>query len=275
MQASEAIKALANYVNAYLLNLGSSFYSVVGTPGTTPFASDTSVVTAARKALNKQLAPLTDRRLVIGPDAEANALGLPAFQYYMYSGDKGTMQDGQLGRKFGFDISVDQQVGSFTASAVTAGALTVNGVNPAGSQTLSLAKASNTMTLAPGDVLTIAGNPQQYVVTGPASLTAGANTNVAIYPGLATATVGGELVSVIGSHVMNLAFHRDAIAFASRPLTDSAEGLGNQILSASDPVSGLSLRLEVSREHKRTRFSYDILFGAAVVRRELGCRVAG
>ena len=157
---------------------------------------------------------------------------------------------------------------------MTEGTLTVNGANEAGTQVVSLAKATNAASLKEGDILTIAGDAQTYVVTEAVSLAVG-NTAVKIYPGLARATTGSEAVTVSGSHVMNLAFHRDAIAFATRPLMDSANGLGNLIQSAVDPVSGLSLRLEVSREHKRTRFSYDILYGADVVRRELGCRIAG
>ena len=148
-------------------------------------------------------------------------------------------------------------------------------LNPeAGAQVVSLAKATNAAGLKEGDILTIAGDAQTYVVTEAVSLAVG-NTAVKIYPGLARLTTGSEAVTVSGSHVMNLAFHRDAIAFATRPLMDPANGLGNLIQSAVDPVSGLSLRLEVSREHKRTRFSYDILYGADVVRRELGCRIAG
>lgn len=129
--------------------------------------------------------------------------------YSNLAAQQGASIDVPIGRKYGFDWAMDQQVPSFEASVMTEGALTVNGANEAGAQ------------------------------------------------------------------VVSLAFHRDAIAFSTRPLMDSANGLGNLTQSAVDPVSGLSLRLEVSREHKRTRFSYDILYGADVVRRELGCRIAG
>ena len=217
--------------------------------------------------LNRQLAPVNDRRIVLDPDAEAAALGLSGFADVSKSGDARHIIDGTIGRKYGFDWAMDQQVPTFEASVMTEGALTVNGANEAGAQVVSLAKATNAAGLKEGDT-------QTYVVTEAVSLAVG-NTAVKIYPGLTRPTTGSEAVTVSGSHVMNLAFHRDAIAFATRPLMDSANGLGNLIQSAVDPVSGLSLRLEVSREHKRTRFSYDILYGADVVRRELGCRIAG
>ncbi|MCG4632903.1 P22 phage major capsid protein family protein [Bilophila wadsworthia] len=298
MQASEAVKTIANDVNATLLGLGRKFYGMVGTPGTTPFSTVVDA-TNARKVLNRQLAPVNDRRIVLDPDAEAAALGLSGFADVSKSGDARPIIDGTIGRKYGFDWAMDQQVPTFEASVMTEGALTVNGANEAGAQVVSLAKATNAAGLKEGDILTIAGDAQTYVVTEAVSLAVGntavkiypglarattgseavslavGNTAVKIYPGLARATTGSEAVTVSGSHVMNLAFHRDAIAFATRPLMDSANGLGNLIQSAVDPVSGLSLRLEVSREHKRTRFSYDILYGADVVRRELGCRIAG
>ena len=73
----------------------------------------------------------------------------------------------------------------------------------------------------------------------------------------------------------NMAFHRDFAAFVTRPLAAGAEGLGTVVRSISDPESRLTLRLEISRENKQTRWCWDILYGFALIRRELGCRVGG
>ena len=273
MQATEAVKAIANNVNAYILGQYKGFYGFAGTPGTTPFASDTGAASQARKLLNKQLAPTGDRRIVLDMDAEGNAITLPMFQQYQMSNSTATLVEGVIGRKVGFDWYADQQVLTHNNTPLTAGAATANGVNAVGSKLVSIAKATNPSPLVKGDILTFAGSLQTYVVTADTTLSVG-NTSVPIYPGLVLATAGGETVSVKASHVVNMAFHRDAIAFATRPLNEVNHPA---VISVSqvDPVSGLALRLEISRQHKQTRYSFDVLYGGAVVRPELGARLAG
>lgn len=271
MQASEAIKAIANNVNLYIMSQYKGFYGLVGTPGTTPFATDITAASNARKALNKQLCPTGDRRIVLDMDAESNAITLPLFLQANTAGTTAAQVEGVIGRKMGMDWYSDQQVVTHVSTPLSAGALTVNGVNAAGSKVVSLAKATNASPLVKGDVLTLAG--QTYVVTADTTLAVG-NTNVPIYPALAKSTAGGEAVTLAATHVVNLAFHRDAVAFATRPLLEVSHPA---VIStaAVDPVSGLGLRLQITREYQRTRYAFDILYGGAVVRPELGCRIAG
>lgn len=272
LQAEEAVKALASKVNRHLLSLGRKFYGVMGTPGVTPF-TQVSHATEARKMLNRNLAPLTDRRLVLDPDAEAAALALPGFSDVSKTGDATAIIEGTIGRRYGFDWAMDQQVPQFEAAALPEGAtLKLSGSHIAGAVTLKIALSTGTATLRDGDVLQVGGH--SHVVTADVEISTTA-AEVTVYPALAANVAANAPVSLFGSHVMNLAFHRDAIAFATRPLVDSANGLGNLIQSAVDERSGLSMRLEVSREHKRTRFAFDILYGVEVVRRELGIRIAG
>lgn len=280
-QTAEHVKALAQDINAFIFSRYTRVFGFVGTAGTTPFVSDVTGATLARAQLNRQTAPLDDRRLVLDVNAEANALGLTAFSAAQNIGGNQTIIDGTMGRRYGMDIGMDQQVPTHVSTALSAGAATANGVQAinvgttdAGrTGTFSIAKATNTSPLVAGDIFTIAGDAQTYVVVTGVSLIVG-NTTVAIAPALQRATAGGEVITLRASHVVNLAFHRDAFGFVSRPLQSSSANT-LEIMSVADPISGVALRLEVSRQNKQTMFEFDVLYGAACVRPELAVRLAG
>ncbi len=272
---SVAIGALADDVNSYIFSFYPLVYGYTGTSGTTPFASTTIDARNARKLLNLQKCPTMDRRGVLDVDAAAAALGLSAFEDASASSDPRVVGEGIIGRKLGFDWAEDQQVPTHTSTPLTAGAATINGAHAVGVTTVSVAKATNTSPLVKGDIITFAGDTQTYVVTADVTLIVG-NTDVVISPALKVAASGGEAVTLKATHVVNLTFNKFAFAFASRTLKDDdAAALGSIIRSAVDPVSGLTLRLEVTREHKQTKWAFDILFGAQLVRPELACRIAG
>jgi hypothetical protein len=278
MQAEEAIKALSEAVETDLWGRLKGVPYVSGTSGTTPFATDLSAYTNARKALNKRRVPKVPRFALIDPDAEANAILLRAFQDAGWRGDTGGIIEGEIGQKLGATWLASNFVPTRTSTALTAGAATVNGVNAAGATTVSIAKATNAAPLVEGDVITIATGPAagDYVVQTAVSLIVG-NTSVSIYPALRGATAGGEVVTLRASFVSNVLMHRDALGFVTRPLSESApQGRSLGIFeSIVDPISGLTLRLELTREYKQDRFSYDILWGSALVRPEFAQIMAG
>jgi len=274
MQASEAIKALGNQIDTDIMGLYTGIYGFAGSSGVTPFGSSVAEATEARKILNNQLCPLQDRRFVIDPDAEANALGLRAFQDMSFSGTNEGIADGLIRRKLGFDWFMDQNVPDHTCGTRTATNTTTNATAAVGDLTIAVTAGSGN-TIA-GDVFTVAGDTQTYVCS---SVTNTAGGTITFTPAAKVAWATSAAITFKGTastaYAQNLAFHRDAIAFATRPLVDIADGLGNIITAAVDPISKIALRLEVSREHKRTRFSYDILYGMALVRADLATRITG
>lgn len=277
MQASEAIKAIANTVDSAIWALYKNVYGYAGTAGTTPFATDTSAYLAARKVLNNQLAPMDPRYAVINTDAEANALGLRAFQDASFSGSIDGIVSGQINNKLGARWSMSQNAPTHTTAAATSGtiALDASTARPVGTKTLHMDGFS--VKPEAGDVFTIAGDTQTYTVVSSSTL-AGTDSDVTFEPGLKVAIPaadGNEVVTFKASHAVNMVFHPNAFALVSRPFAGvDPFGLGT-FFSAVDPISGLALRLEVTREHKRTRFSYDILYGVKTIRAELATRLAG
>lgn len=297
MQLMEAIKALATVVNQHIMGKykGTSrgVYGFLSNPtagvGTIldPFGSgttDTSGVNAAtraKKVLNQQLCPRRDRRGVLNFDAEAAALELAAFSNFEQTDDRAVKIEGEIGRKYGIDWVADDDVLDHTvgdAYEASPADVTVKAAEPVGSTSIGLIDAG-AGDVNVGDIITIAGDSQTYCVVGAANYTLHAvnAVEVSILPALKVACSGTEVVTIKNSHAVNLVFHRDAFAFATRPLLANTidMSLGSKMLTMQDPVTGLILRLEVSRQHKQTIWEFDLLWGADLVRPELAMRIAG
>ena len=274
-QATEAVRAIANNVDDAILALYTNVYGYGGVAGTTPFGTDFSEFTQARAALAAQLAPTNDRYCVIDADAEANALGLRAIQDASYKGDSSGLREGEIGRVLGATWAMDQNVPTHTAGTAV-GATTDASAYAAGVTTVDLASAG-TGTILAGDIITFAGDDQTYTVsTGDADVSGGGT--IVFAPGLKVAQATAAVaITVKASHVVNLLFQRDAFALAARPVEASDPmGIANaQRQAVMDPVSGLSLALEVTRQHYRTRFAFSTLYGVQCIRPELAARIAG
>ena len=159
VQASAAIRALANAVNQSIHAQYTGIYGFVGAAGTTPFATDASDATAARKLLMEQKAPKEFRYGVLDFDAESNALDLAAFADADRAGSNSVKIDGEIGRKYGIDWYSDDHVATHVTGAE--GTTLVKG----GSQTGSTLIADGFTTKpSVGDIFTIDGDAQQYVV---------------------------------------------------------------------------------------------------------------
>jgi hypothetical protein len=277
ISASEAVKSLANKVDISALALYKDIYGQNGVAKTTPDA--VADITGSRKVLNSQLAPLGDRTMLLDVEAEAKFLGLDTFIAFDKVGDTVALREGSLGRKFGFDLHMDQNMPTHTKGtlAVSQDDIAAKAIYAIGIKEVVLDRSAGagtlTGTLVKGDLIKFAGDAQSYVVT--ALATAATNEiTVNIEPGLKVATTDGAVVTLTDTHTINLGFHRQAFCFVSRPLV-VADGLGSIIEAIVDPISGLTLRIEITRENKQITWSYDILWGIKTIRRELAMRLLG
>jgi hypothetical protein len=280
MQASEAIKAMANNIDQYIWGLthgANGFYGYAGVAGTTPFATDLSEYLSARQQADAQLMEQDENAcfVVLDTFAKANALGTNAVQNASWRGDADAFRRGVIGTVLGAQWDYSQNVPIHT-SGTASGATTDATGYATGLKTITLASAG-TGSILVGDIITFAGDAQPYVITAGDASVAGGGT-LSFEPGLKVAIpAGATAITVKASHRVNLLVHRDAIAFAMAPLKDSvalAGVSGNQAV-AMDPESGLALRLEVTRQHRQVQWAFDALYGAAIPRRNLGVRIAG
>lgn len=273
LEMEEAFKSLGEQVNSDLFLLYKDIYGYVGTAGTTPFATTVLAATNARRVLTQQSAPSDPRFGILDPLAMDNALALSSFADFQKSADANVITGGILGVKYGMRWGEDQQVPQHTLTAT--GTILVDQADVAIGDTEVHFDGITALPLA-GDVFTVAGDTQTYVITSTSVLST-ADADFTFQPPAVVAWADNAAVTFKASHRANLAFHRDAFAFCARPIAEDAQRLfpSAPMLTMQDPISKIPVRLEVMRQYKQTVFDLDILYGVKTLRRELACRIAG
>jgi len=284
LQMAEAINALANAVNQSVLDLHPVVTAAIGSPGETPFQSEPAsgarawhgarAAIEARKHLNKAAAPKAGRFAVIDYEMEANALGLPQFYDAEKSGSTSVPMEGEIGRKFGIDW-----YSSDLLPAINTDLTDVTLQSNASKGDTSLIVQAPATSVQPGDVLVKTRTDAPLYVVTEVTAVQGRNSQsrISINRPLAENLSSGSTVTFKNNFRVGLVMHRDAVALAMRPLTNGGleTGASGHIMSVTDPQTGLSLRLEVSRQYKQTVWEFDVLWGVALLRPELAVKIYG
>jgi hypothetical protein len=247
----QGMRALRNYAEGQAWSATIAGASrAYGTAGTTPFASDISALTNARKILQDNGAPLADLHMVADTAAGLNMRNLGLFQQAYQAGSDEERRSGRLMRQMGFQLAESAAVSTHTAGTA-ASATTDNAGYAVGATTLTLASAG-TGTILAGDVITFAGDTNKYVVvTGDADVSNGGTITIAA-PGLRVAmSAATKAITMVSTFTANVAMERSAVVGIMRPPLMPANPTITQAL-VSDQFGMTYLLLDIAQYGMRT-----------------------
>lgn len=138
----------------------------VGKAGSIPFQTDMTGLTAARKILRQNGAPMADVQVVASIDGYANLLNQNVIQKANEAGSDQERRSGIIRSQFGFNsIREDAQITDHTAGTGTAFLVAHPTAGTYAVKTTAIAVDTGSAgTILIGDVITFAGDPNQYVV---------------------------------------------------------------------------------------------------------------
>lgn len=243
-----------------------------------------------RKKLFDNKVPLSDAanmHFMVGGKEEMDLLALAGFSQHQGAGPLGvdTQLSANLGRRYGLNFFSNQNRRTQVYADQTDWAGTITEPAAKGDTSITVASIGTSEVISKGVIIKFTTSGNEYAVTADATMSSGAGV-VSINPPIRAAeadnaaftiqgSTGADFDNVTGN--VNLAFHKDwaALAFAKLPdYGDMANGLGLNVMSVQDPVSGIAVR---SRIHYLGASSaievvLDILYGVKELNADLACR---
>jgi len=274
-QFVQGFRTLVNLVETDLFTtayLNSS--RAYGTAGTAPFgtAGDLSDIAQLAKILDDNGAPIGDRQFVAGSSAMANLRGKQSVLFKANeAGTDALLREGILGRLEGFDVHNSGAVSTHVAGAGV-GYDVNNGAGYAvGSTAVVLDGGTvNSTGIKAGDVVTLAGDTNKYVV-GTGTTETGATITLNS-PGLRAAVADAVELTIGGSYTPNLGFSKSAVQLITRapqmPIGPDgrAMDMADDVMMVTDPVSGITFEIAVYRQFMQLVYHVRLAWGAKAIK---------
>lgn len=208
---AQGMRSLRNQMEAdACLAIKSGASRAYGTAGTTPFASDLSALTNARKILKDNGAPMADLQCVFDTNAELNLLNLGIIQQAYQAGSDAERRQGNLLRQFGFAMKSSAGIASHTKG--TGASYVFNGAHSIGATDVTV--KTGTGTVLSGDIVTFGSDTNKYVVntgiSAPGTLKIGR-------PGMKAGQADSASFTIGNNYTPNMAFERSAVVGVVRP----------------------------------------------------------
>lgn len=270
-QLQQGMRTLVNEVEADLAALHVNASRAVGTAGTAPFgtAGNLSDTAGALRVLEDNGAQGLDFQLVLGSAAMENLRGKQSVLFKVNeSGREDMLRNGITDRIQNLALRNSGQVKSFTKG--TGASATTNATGyAAGATTITLASAG-TGTILAGDVITFAGDTNQYVVaSGDTDVSNGGSITLQA-PGLRQAIpASATAITIVGNSARNMFFARSAIALATRaPALPEQGDMADDRLIITDLITGLSFEVSLYKQYRQVQLEIALAWGCAAIKKE-------
>lgn len=262
----QAIRTLANEMEKDVaVEAAAASSRAYGTAGTTPFATDLSDAAQIKKLLDDNGAPMGGRSMIINTTAGVNLRSLTQLTNVSDAGTNMTLRQGELLNLFGF--SIKESAGIQNVAQSTISGVTLNAAE-AGATELTI-KAATSGSLKAGDVITIAGDDNKYVVAEANSALAASGKIKIAKPGLLQAAADSAAVTVVAASARNIAFTQNAIQLVTRaPALPGGRDAAVDSYIMTDSRSGMSFEVRVYQGYRKMRMEVACAWGVKVIKPE-------
>ena len=271
---TQAFRTLTNSIEADLASLHIYASRATGTATGTPFstAGDLSDFANANEILDENGAPqLMDRHMVLGSRSMSRLRGKQNTLFQVNtSGTDDLLRRGIMGEVEGFNIHQSKAIQKLVTTGTSNSAGTTDATGYAiGSTVITLASAG-TGTLITGDIITFAGDANEYVLASGDTDTSNGGTITLAAPGLQKAIpASATTITLIAATTRNMFMHKSAIQLVTRmPAMPDGGDAAIDILPYTDPVSGITYEFAVYAQKRQLRYEVNLAWGYKVIKPE-------